>query len=104
MKDARSINGEQLLNDIIARIKNVQGDFRQKAIIEAWQILLPQYASHNFTLTTLEVHGSSGLYMRQLAVDIGEKLYMPTLAYRIVRTSVGSINNPSTAGTRPDQA
>jgi tRNA pseudouridine55 synthase len=104
MKAARSISGEHLLNDIIARIKNVQGDFRQEAIMQAWQSLLPEYASHDFMLTTLEVHGSSGLYMRQLAVDIGEVLNMPTLAYRIVRTSVGSINNPSTAGMRPDQA
>ncbi len=106
MEAARSISGEQLLNDIIARIKNVQGDFRQKAILEAWQslLLLPEYASHDFMLTTIKVHGSSGLYMRQLAVDIGDKFNVPTLAYRIVRTSVGSFSNPSTAVTRPDQA
>lgn len=85
----RSEKGDRIIEDIVARVGEVQGDFRQDEIISAWSELLPIYATHEFVVVTIDVAGSSGLYMRQLCVDIGEKINMHALAYKITRTRVG---------------
>lgn len=85
----RSETGASIINDILTRVRMVQGDFRQDEIIHAWTDLLQRYATEKFDIATISVSGSSGLYMRQLCVDIGEKMEIPALAYSITRTRVG---------------
>jgi len=87
--DTSNINGGELINKVLERIKDVQGDFRQQEIADAWASLKARIQNDSFQLATIEVSGSSGLYMRQLAVDIGQKLSQYALAYSITRTHVG---------------
>lgn len=85
----RSMTGEYIIKNILERVGEVQGDFRQDDIVSAWSELLPKYATQQFDVVTVGVSGSSGLYMRQLCVDIGKRLGLPALAYKITRTRVG---------------
>ncbi len=91
----RKIKGVEILSDILERISKVKGDFRQDEIRKAWSNVLPQLAEKEFHIATIDVDGSSGLYMRQLAFDIGLSLHTPAHAYKITRTRAGaySIND-----------
>lgn len=86
----RSLSPAALQKDILERIQNVSGNFRQQEIRLSWQSFFdspPLPAS--FSLHTCEVTCTSGTYVRSIAQTIGEKLGCGALAYSIKRTRVG---------------
>lgn len=85
----RKIAGKKLLPEIEAKIGKVQGDFRQKEILKIWRGALRRRQAEKFFIAELYVKCGSGMYVRQLAHDLGEKMGIPALAYKIKRTKIG---------------
>ncbi len=81
----REIKGSDLLNEIIAKINLVKGDFRQKEITARWSSISQEILDSYFTILKLKVRCSSGTYMRTLAHNIGVDHGIPALAYSIKR-------------------
>lgn len=77
----------KLVATITTDIGNVIGDFRQDESIAKWQTLQDEHTA--VTIVTVSITASSGTYMRSLAAWMGERLDVPALAYRIVRTKLG---------------
>ena len=87
--DQGFISGEKLLNKIKKNILQVNGDFRQKEIIDIWQDTLKNKKEEKFKIIKLKIICGSGVYVRGIAHDIGLALGVPALAFKIVRTRVG---------------
>ncbi len=83
------ISGEDLLKKIINDIGLVNGDFRQKEIISLWKSKMLGKEKENFPILKIKVTCGSGVYVRVLAHDIGDKLNIPALALNIKRIKVG---------------
>lgn len=81
----REIKGSDLLNEILAKISLVRGDFRQKEITARWSSISQEIFNSYFTILKLKVRCSSGTYMRTLAHNIGVDHGVPALAYSIKR-------------------
>lgn len=81
---------KELESLVFQRISKVSGDFRQSDILKSWEIALKESDIEEFELISLSVACSSGTYMRSLAHEIGRKLGIPALAWRIKRVKVGS--------------
>lgn len=88
IKKIKHIVSTDLLDKALERIDMVSGDFRQEIIKQSWRIA-HEKQKKEYMLIVIEVSAESGAYMRVLAEDIGEKLGVPSLAWRIVRLSVG---------------
>lgn len=71
----------------IEDIQKVIGDFRQDTIINDWRQL--ETVDTEVQLVKVCITASSGTYMRSLTAWMGERLGVPALAYRIVRTKIG---------------
>jgi tRNA U55 pseudouridine synthase TruB len=67
----------------------VDGDFRQKEIIELWEKNLENRKEEKFITIKLRINCGSGVYVRALVNDIGKELNIPALALNIKRTKVG---------------
>ena len=93
--EENSYLGVGLLSKIKDDIGKVKGDFRQEEILEIWEKELKGKEEEKYPVVKLRITCGSGAYMRSIANDIGEKLGVPTLALKIVRTKVGEhgINN-----------
>jgi len=87
--DNSEISGKYLLEDIKEKILKVKGDFRQEEILKIWENELKDKEEEKYSIIKLRISCGSGVYMRSIANDIGEKLDIPTLALKIVRTKVG---------------
>jgi tRNA pseudouridine55 synthase len=90
--ELRKISGRRLLSDTVKRIGKVDGDFRQKEILNTWRKKLAGKKSENFYLARFTLRSSSGTYVRAIAETMGELLGVPTLAYRIKRTKIGKFD------------
>lgn len=84
----REIKGSDLLNEILAKINLVKGDFRQKEITARWSSISQDIQDAYFTILKLKVRCSSGTYMRTLAHNIGIDHGLPALALSIRRNSI----------------
>lgn len=80
---------DNLITQIISDITLVNGDFRQKQIIESWQKVRKLYGRLEVTIVTLEITSSSGAYMRSLASWLGQQTKLGGLAYKIKRIALG---------------
>lgn len=78
-----SISSEKLLTKIVERISKVNGDFRQAEILSAWTKLLKE--TQELRTVTINVHCSSGTYMRSIAHELGG------FALQITRTHIHDI-------------
>jgi tRNA U55 pseudouridine synthase TruB len=97
--DMSLISEDILFEDIIKRIKKVNGDFRQEKILHGWDKVFAKKTKGKarktksdpiqFPILKIRVKCASGSYMRTLAELIGEKLKVPSLAYSIKRISIG---------------
>lgn len=87
--DNHEISGKDLLESIKEKISKVKGDFRQEEIISIWEDELKDKEEEKYPVIKLKISCGSGAYMRSIANDIGEKLGVPALAFKIVRTKVG---------------
>ncbi len=81
---------KEVVESSIEVIKKVEGDFRQKEIVEGWQKFLNESKDEKCLVATFETTVSSGVYIRTLAVLLGQALGAPALAYSITRTKIGS--------------
>jgi tRNA pseudouridine55 synthase len=84
-----AITNEALLKYIVESVGSVKGDFRQDEIIKQWKGVCASMPISVQALFTLRISCGSGTYMRQLVADIGEKLNIPLVAFKIKRTRVG---------------
>lgn len=80
-------SAEVLLREITERIQKIKGDFRQQEILTVWKNIL-QNKDEKFFIINCSATVSSGTYVRQLCMDIGQKLEVPALAWRIERTEI----------------
>jgi len=94
-EDTRLIQKAELLEEILKRIKLVNGDFRQKEIIEKWQETLSPIGNsygvkeEQFFISTFKASVSSGTYIRGIAHEMGEFFETGAICFWIKRTRVG---------------
>ena len=90
----KKINSTELLENIEKRINKIKGDFRQKEILKIWRKFLSAQTGLNkspqsFLIGSFKIKCSSGTYVRGIANSLGEKIFMPALAFSIKRTKIG---------------
>jgi len=79
----------QIATESIAQIHHVNGDFRQKDIVDLWDSFNKIHQDESLTLAECEVSCESGLYVRSLAHEIGKQLGCGACTFSITRTRVG---------------
>jgi len=82
------ITSAVLFKNIQKKVGLVKGDFRQAKILDRWKKVINKKAE-KYLVIKLKVHSSSGVYMRQLAEEIGQKFSVSSLALKIKRLKVG---------------
>lgn len=85
----KRLSDKELLEEVEKLIGLVNGDFRQERILHLWRDTLRLLYGMSFDVATVNIHCSSGTYVRSLANELGEQLGIPALAMRIQRTRVG---------------
>jgi tRNA pseudouridine(55) synthase len=85
----RTISKQDLLKDIEHKVGLVQGDFRQKEILEKWQWVLKDNKSEEFEIDKVKVVVSSGFYIRQFVHDIAESFGSKAVTFHIKRAKIG---------------
>lgn len=85
----RGITGKEVLQEVEAKIKLVQGDFRQEKVLSSWQNSLIAIPKESFLISKFRIDVSSGTYIRGLAHEMGQYLSTGALAWSIKRTRVG---------------
>ncbi|MBT3230384.1 hypothetical protein HN358_01180 [Candidatus Uhrbacteria bacterium] len=89
--ESSTVESQDLLNQIETKIKLVQGDFRQDEIIESWRSILSTTNS-KFSTITIDLHVTSGTYIRSIAHELGAKLGCGAILFSLTRTAVGNHN------------
>lgn len=79
-----------LFQNIGTKIDAITGDFRQKEILDTWDSFFATTPLTHFPLLSFSITCSSGTYVRALCELFGEKIGIPSLAYAIKRTAVGT--------------
>ncbi len=87
-----NITGREFSKNQIDVINTINGDFRQKEIIDCWKGFSTKYGSDNFTFLTFEIEMSGGGYVRSVAEDLGNQTNSSTLAFNIQRIGIGDFN------------
>lgn len=85
-----SLNSGKMREKMYEKIGKVTGDFRQKAVLSSWEAFFSKNQQTSYEIAKIRVSCSSGTYMRSLAHDVGNELGIPSLAYSITRTAVGT--------------
>ena len=85
----RLLHGKEIWEEVSRRIALVQGDFRQKQILNLWQNLLYARQKEAFLVSKFKIDVSSGTYIRGIAHEMGKILKSAALAWSIKRTRVG---------------
>ncbi|MCR4279218.1 MAG: hypothetical protein NUV78_00575 [Candidatus Zambryskibacteria bacterium] len=85
----RLVTGKEIWEEVSAKIALVQGDFRQKEILNLWQNAMYARQKENFLVSKFVADVSSGTYIRGLSQEMGKLLGTGALAYSIKRTRVG---------------
>ncbi len=85
-----SIEKDSLREKIIKKINTLEGDFRQKAIIQDWQHLFLETKIKKFRVYRFSVTCSSGTYIRSLVHEMGKFTESGAIALNIKRTNVGN--------------
>ncbi len=88
LKTMRTTTFEEAIKEKRELLQKVEGDFRQKEIIEGWERFLENRKESTCVIATFEATVSSGVYIRTLATLLGG----PALAYSIKRTRVGDFS------------
>lgn len=83
----KKISSRTVLRDIQIKVNKVKGDFRQKEILKIWKKKLKK--DNTFFIANFKAKVSSGVYIRSISNDLGEKIGMPALAYNIKRVKIG---------------
>ena len=89
VESIQKIDLDNLRKDIIPIIKNVNGDFRIKEIVDSWNLI----KNRELILITAIASVSSGTYIRSMVNHIGEGLKCGAVAIKIKRTKIGEYEN-----------
>jgi tRNA pseudouridine55 synthase len=81
--------GESLKRFVKERVCLVKGDFRQKEILDSWDIVLDNKIKM-WEVFNAHVKCSSGTYVRTLVYEMGKKLGCGAVTLHIKRRAVGS--------------
>ncbi len=88
--DVGEISKDKLHKKIREDIARVNGDFRQDEILKLWGDTFSRLETPEvFPTLTIRIKCGSGVYVRALAHELGQKIGVPALALKIVRTKVG---------------
>lgn len=90
LEEMSMIEVSDLCKQVKQKILNVEGNFRQEEILDAWKEFEKKYQKEKLLKIKIKISCSSGTYIRRLASDIGEDLGSGVFALSIVRTSVGN--------------
>ena len=74
-----------LINDLVTDIESVRGDFRQTEIISCWKDAIE---GKMVQMASCVIDVSSGTYVRALTETLSQKLGVPIVLYRLIRTKV----------------
>lgn len=88
----REISGAVLLKEIEEKIALVHGDFRQVAILHAWQKKLAEVSNSTFQISTFRASVSSGTYIRTLVHEMGKLCGTLATTFHIVRKKIGDFS------------
>lgn len=88
LRELREVSTEALIEEMIADVKKVNGDFRQQEIVGRWHEVARKLPE-KLLVAPCELECSAGTYVRRLAQAVGVSLDIPSLAKRIKRTRVG---------------
>lgn len=86
--ELRTLPLREVKNNVMLRIGKTKGDFRQEKIISQWKNLTEKQKD-SFQVVKFRISSSSGVYVRGIADQLGRDLFVPALAYSILRTRVG---------------
>lgn len=81
------ISNKKLFRYISMKINKLEGDFRQKEILDKWSILLEE--NKFYYILNVDIECSSGTYIRAIAEDLGRKVNSGGLLLSLKRTRVG---------------
>lgn len=96
--EVTSIAPKDLRDHIHKMVGIVNGDFRQKEILNAWdEIINTAPEGTAFPLFKLLVQCESGVYMRSLADSLGNRVNSRALAFSIKRTRIGDYTDENMA-------
>lgn len=88
LESLREIEAQALFENVCRKIQKVEGDFRQKDVLESWESILKDNFQ-SFPIVSMKVKCTSGTYVRGLVHDLGRKSGTGALTLSIKRTSVG---------------
>lgn len=83
----KTISAGELQNHLSQTIPLVSGDFRQKEILDAWNVALRN--DMLFTRVKVRLRVGSGTYIRAIAEEIGKRLGTQACLFSLNRLSVG---------------
>ncbi|MGD8744324.1 MAG: hypothetical protein PVJ52_01885, partial [Candidatus Woesebacteria bacterium] len=84
-----SIKKEQLRRKVTRVIGLIEGNFRQEKILDSWESFFKKSRKGKFRIAKVKIACSSGCYVRSIANKIGKRFGTDSVAYSILRTSVG---------------
>lgn len=85
--DVYKKTSDEILKECKIKVSSVDGDFRQGFILQGWGDVLKN-KNKKFIFADMRATVSSGTYIRTLCEDIGKKLHIPALAYKIEREEI----------------
>lgn len=85
----KRISIEDIALYVTQRISRVQGDFRQKEILQEWKDFLAKRTQQTLPILKLRMHCSSGTYIRSFCHTLGKQLRVSAIAFGITRTKIG---------------
>ncbi len=83
---------EDLQDKILKSVKGVDGDFRQKEILEKWEVFLNSHKGDSFKTAKFKIACSSGTYVRNLVNELGRVIGGGAVTLEILRTRVGGFS------------
>ncbi len=99
----RKIAVEELRKSVTARLEIVHGDFRQDEIKRQWELIFREQ-NQPFDATQFRINCSSGTYVRSIVHEIGRRLGMSVMLYRLIRTRVGEYTSEISARLSQDRS
>lgn len=89
--DSKIADSAEVMLAIKSRVSKVKGNFRQAEILQKWSDFFSNAENHpvKWPILSLKVECDSGVYMRSLAKEMGDRMGIPALAYSIKRIKIG---------------
>lgn len=87
----RTLSKQDLLAGVRSKISLVNGDFRQKEILEKWNETISKSLFDMFVIDKISVKVSSGFYIRQLVSDLAGSFNAKGVTFHIKRTQIGDL-------------